>query len=466
MFTEKERKKRTAYRPVVFFLAILLAGELLCGCSAAGERESGSASGLLPGTEAEVPGMEPAPVLDYELPVLLPHILLNRIGYQPDSAKIAVIRGEQLPRQFELVDAATGEVVYTGYLTEQEYDKETKEYNSYGDFSDFAKEGEYYVECDIIGRSYSFVIKEDIYTELMEGALAKLAARRGDLTREDITEACRGVSALLLSYELYAPVYDGENGGATQPALITEIKAYIEWLLNCQDEQTGAILTDGEPDYEKTGWLSAALAKFSYTYQKFDSAYATVCLQAADRAWRCLDKQEVTVSAGVRFYAAAELYRATGQYQYHAAVKTLGEKLLPEAGNEAQVFGTLTYAATKRKVDIDLCGSLLNVLLEEAEVMAQMAKEDIFMAGSSLSKESLPDILWDMLVVSAVDYIITNHEYATIIENNHNYLSGQNESALCYTGGIYGGAAIGESCADTAAYIMMLSEIMSHEQEE
>ncbi len=416
-------------------------------------------------TPSEPNSLKEAPELNYELPSVSPGVLVNQIGYEPDSIKKAIIRGKQLPKQFQIVDIDTNEVVYTGALEAQGYDEATGEYISYGDFSEFNREGEYYIECEIVGQSYPFEIKEMLYTEIIQNSLQYIEEKRESFTKEDIIEVSRSISVLLLSYELYAPVYDSSLKEKEESIIMVEIKNCINWLLSWQDSETGAVMDGETPLILETAWLSAVLAKFSYTYQKYDSVYATVCLQAADRAWLYVAKNTEEILDEI-FYAATELYRATGQYKYHSELKNLGQNLDINVNEEAFVFGTLTYTATRRRVDVDLCAKLTDVLFLRAESIAELSREKVYMVGSGMEEVSLNEVLWDMVVLSSVDYIITNHEYATIIENHQNYLAGQNENALCYISekgsDDPADTPIGESCVNTARYIMMLSEILSH----
>ncbi len=446
-------------------ILLILIAAILSGCSHAGEPAGKGGTGAM-----TMDGMETAPILDYEVPRTMPGVLISQVGYEPSAIKIAVVRGEKLPDSFRIVDASTGEAVYTGRLEAQGYDSDTGEYISYGDFTSWAEEGSYYLECDIVGRSYPFDVKSSLYEELMQNSLDIIAKHRENLSEEDVVEACRCISMLLLSYELFSQTYESGEEGDGEPRIAAEIKKYVEWLLSLQDAETGAVMTKEGYKREETAWLSAVLAKFSYTYQKFDSIYATACLQAADKAWKFLEHDGEDSDDELMFYAATELYRATGRYSYHAAAQSLGENLVPDAQNEVLVLGTLTYAATKRKVNVDLCAGLTGVLFEEAEKIAELSKEDAYMAGSSLEKNSLDDILFQMVVVASIDYIITNHEYATLLEKHHNYLAGENAAALCYVDSgecsAKSASQIGENSVNTARYILILSEIMSHGQEE
>ena len=338
-------KKEPNKRIVLWLLAALAA--VLTGC---GSHDDGGRAQKQETQQAELSGMEAEPVIAYEVPVVLPGILVDRIGYEAFSYKTAVVRGSSLPACFRIVNADTKEVVYTGSLEGAGYDAETKEYNSYGDFSALTEEGVYYVECDMLGRSYSFAIKDAMYEDLMEEAIALLNSRRSHLTEADVLDVCQSVSVLLLSYELFGAVYEGQTAEGKEPSLITLAKSYAEWLITMQDAQTGAILSEGEALWTETAWLSAVLAKFSYTYQKYDSVYATVCLQASDKAWKAIteQKQQKTEENGeggydeVLFYAAAELYRATGRYAYHLKVMELSKDITADADNVALVFGTLS----------------------------------------------------------------------------------------------------------------------------
>ena len=442
-------------------IAFLMTAILLAGCGIAGRTGQ---SGI---TDTTIEWMEEAPVLEYDVPVISPGVLVDQIGYDAVSPKTVIVRGSRLPEEFHIVDSFTGEVVFTGNLEKSEYAEETGEYNSYGDFTAFEQEGTYYIECDIIGRSYEFDIKDGLYEELLEHALDFLHKQRELVTAADVVDICRSLSVLLLSYELYTRVYEKNEGEI--PPLMTELKGYVEELLLLQDMTSGAV-TEGDTEYRtETVWVSAVLAKFSYSYQKYDNTYATVCLQAADRAWRFTEKQGEETEPELRFFAAAELYRATGQSRYYNAANRLGWSLLADRNNRALIFGILTYSATKRRVDMDLCQELMADIFSEAEQIAMEAQTDAYLIGNSVNKAGLEDIFWDTLVLSAIDYIITNQEYATLITRHHNYLAGANETADCYIPSAGGERellqGITTSRFNIAGYIMLLSEMMSHEEE-
>ena len=201
--------------------ALLLTLMLLTGCAAEPrqpERSEDTALKLL----------EEAPVLEYDVPVMTVGVLVNQIGYDADSPKTVVVRGRKLPEEFRVVNASDGETVFTGELEKAEYDEVKGEYNSYGDFTSFAQEGTYYIECDYIGCSYDFEIREGLYEELSARALELLRKKRETVKAADVVDICRCLSVLLLSYELYPQVYGAD--GEEVPPLMAEIRGYVEEL--------------------------------------------------------------------------------------------------------------------------------------------------------------------------------------------------------------------------------------------
>lgn len=454
MFGQGRYRRKTAFLLILVFLT-----GALTGC---GEKSPEKDDTVVNEETVPVPvSMEESPVLSYEVPIMQPGIVLNQIGFDTDSLKTVVFRGRKLPGEFQIINSFTGETVYTGSIEEPLYYEASEEYISHCDFTAFTEQGTYYIKSDILGQSYLFVIKADMTEELMEEAVNRISQIRQQLTAEDIKDVCRGLSVLLLSYELYAPVYNGATGTA-EINLMTEIRASIDWLLTMQDKESGVVMAGEEVLPEETAWVSAVLAKFSYTYQKVDSKYATACLQAADRAWNYLDKMQEAGGGEARFFAAAELFRATGQYKYHTAVKNLGKDIVPEAERSAYLFGTMTYAATKRRVDVKLCAALTKVLFDEAEDIAGRIQADTFFTESI----GMEELLWNMVVISSIDYIITNHEYAVTIAHCNSFLAGENKAAICFIPHEGRDRAaqtdMGASCFYTAEYIMMLSEMMSH----
>ena len=438
--------------------ALLLAMALLSGCGLENKVNNDATGNSNPmenvaegnnagtnGTAAEAPadGDSSAAAgfsVAYELPDMQPGVLVSRSGYPENGRKTVIFRGKKLPGHYEIIDRTEKTVIFTGDLQDVVYNALTEEYNGYGDFSELTTEGEYEIRCDYIGYSYPFTIEKGGLSGKLAEGINELKGPES-LADDEIEEACRTVSLLLLSYELYGSVYTQDAD--TEEAFFAVLRNYIEWLYGKLDNS----------DYEETAWISAVLAKFSYSYQKKDSNYATSCLQAADKAWKTVSQEEDTPPE-LLFYAAGELYRATGQKKYARVQEEAAEKLPETVDNGAQTFGTFTYASTKRKIDVELCGKLLMVLLNRAEEIAACAKDMPYGIGSSITTGEQMQVWWEGVLIASCNYVITNNEYGTLTENYARYFEGINEEAesLLY-----------RTDEETAAYLLLLSEMAGRE---
>lgn len=438
--------------------ALLLAMVLLSGCGlenkvnndatgayANGDNSAASggstANGISAGVQVNGDGSAAAGFsVAYELPDMQPGVLVSRSGYPENGRKTVIFRGKKLPGHYEIIDRTEKTVIFTGDLQDVVYNALTEEYNGYGDFSELTAEGEYEIRCDYIGYSYPFTIEKGGLSGKLAEGINELKGPES-LADDEIEEACRTVSMLLLSYELYGGVYTQDAD--TEEAFFAVLRNYIEWLYGKLDNS----------DYEETAWISAVLAKFSYSYQKKDSNYATSCLQAADKAWKTVS-QEKDTPPELLFYAAGELYRATGQKKYSKVQEEAAERLPETVDNGAQTFGTFTYASTKRKIDVELCGKMLMVLLNRAEEIAACAKDMPYGIGSSITTGEQMQVWWEGVLIASCNYVITNNEYGTLTENYARYFEGINEEAesLLY-----------RTDEETAAYLLLLSEMAGRE---
>lgn len=463
--------------------------------------------------------MEEEPELSYEVPVSIPGILVNQQGYMIGSTKAAVFIGEDIPEVFYVINTQTGETSYTGSVEDRGYNEESQEYNSYGDFTDLTEPGTYYIEAPILGRSYPFIISDTVYDDIFREACKQYYYNRCGITltdeyagegahnachtgkahlredtsvsvdvtggwhqdekgQKDVVTAATAMSVMLLSYELYNESFTDDVGipesGNGIPDILDEIKYEADWLLKMQDQKTGAVYA-GITVYPQNGDIyvepavteaekafAMSLAKFSYVYQPYDTEYATVCLRAADRAWKHARLNASEEIDEWTFAAAAELYRASGQNSYHMIVQTyLNAQNFKEPGNEIVLLGCVTYIATKQRVDVSLCEKIMEMLMTRAESISENARKSVYLTAGGGNRDDNDRVLLEMLYLTVVDHIISNHEYATVIENHLHYFLGRNEQAVSYledTGN--GSPCIMKQFDADSRLIFMLSEIV------
>lgn len=434
-----------------------------------------------------------SPEFDYEVPESLPGILVDQVGYACGSNKLAMINSEQPPETFALVDAQSGREVFTGKV-ESKGDDETLNLSiSYADFTEYNTPGTYYIQAASLGQSYAFQIAENPFEELFSKVFLKYYANRCGLTlseelvgeaahnachsREaqmkdeamirrdvsggwhmdeigsrDVAKGCKTVNSLLLAYELYPDAFGDAMGipesGNGIPDLLDEVKYEIDWLFKMQDEKSGAVYASvSSVDNKTAGYIlyidgitmdatihfAASMAKFSYLYQSYDHEFATRCLKAADRAYRYAEQYLADISQEQYFHAAAELYRATGAYQYHNVVKAYLElNSEPDLENDFAFWGCVTYLSTKQKVDMNLCNTMIQNLMRKVEVISYASKTSRFLVRTDEKQGSHAGLLRDMTRLAVVDHIITNHEYATVLENHLHYMLGRNLQSISY----------------------------------
>ncbi|MBO6240089.1 MAG: glycoside hydrolase family 9 protein [Butyrivibrio sp.] len=321
---------------------------------------------------------------DYEAPVQTPNILVDQTGFLPDSDKVVIFRGKELPETFTVCRLEDGESCYEGEVLKKSFDQELGVNFAVGYFTDLTEEGDYYIYADHLGESYSFSVSQTTISDLFNEACKKFYYNRcgialsesyaGDNTHSachtsaarlqeddsiqlDVTggwhmdeQADRDTNVgskiaenFLLAYEMDEEVFTDDIGipesGNGIPDILDEVRYEVEWLLKMQDEKTGgeygAAITDSSKggdiftypvvvtpvSMEATINFAAMMARFSYFYQQYDPEFATVCLRAADKAWNCyLMNQNIEDSAV--FKAAAQLYRATGNQDYEAVLNS------------------------------------------------------------------------------------------------------------------------------------------------
>lgn len=106
-------------------------------------------------------------------------VKVNQVGYNPDDTKVFVTKYDKEITEFEILDAASKEVVYTGTFTDEfTNSKSGGGAQRTGDFSDFTTPGTYIVSVEGIGESYEFTIAENIYDDMYKDVVRMLYLQR------------------------------------------------------------------------------------------------------------------------------------------------------------------------------------------------------------------------------------------------------------------------------------------------
>ncbi len=448
----------------------LCIGLLLSGCSSRGADYAlgtGDHGLVMPEGETEA---------SYEVPTVGPNVFVDCLGYEPDSEKIVIFRGEEIPETFEIRDAESRETVYTGKVKNRGTVESPGEYNYYGDFSGLKEPGNYYVQIDTYGESYPFVIHDNLYYSLFKRSCEKLYALRsaageragwnikGTGEKKEI-DVCQCMYKLLFSYEMFPGVYTDDMGipesGNGVPDILDECRYEAEWLLRRAQ-------ADSEGSGISCCYRAAVLSKYAYLTKNMDTSFAGECQKAAEAAWKSVSK-DLAVPDDLVVLAASELYRVTGSRQYLSPAEEYLRNSAEKTGrlSEPEFFGGVTYMNTRSQVDVDLCDVIIKKIMQEAEEIAEKSKTDSFFVYAGDGEADRETLLGEMLRICVVNHVITNHEYNRVIENHFHYLMGRNPESVCHVsyweGQTIESGDIMEDPVQNASFIFMLSELLSNQ---
>ena len=398
---------------------------MLCGCGYWEEVQEQESSVPYTGAVA----MEETPVVDYVVPQMSVNILVDLEGYSTEGKKEVAVKGRELPEEFRLVDASTGEAVYRGALAGTAYLEAEELAIGYADFSDFSEEGKYYLECDIIGQSYRFEIQEQHIEKLFLKSYERMASacRAGTLPVEDAI-------LVLEAYEWYSEIFPDVNHDNT-PDILADFRTWVTYM-------------EAEPDIEETALYAAFLAKFSYNYQNFDRQYATDCLKRASTVFGQI-KNDAGKEAD-SFFALTELYRATALSTYGNRIIEYKNLLKSDSAYLAEtgyLYGGMTYIVTRQKVDMDMCEIFMIDMKAQAEEISNLYQD--MLHPVNVRNSGTEDLLKRAIEVSCANYVTNNYQYTGIVEEFLHYLMGENLDSVNFY----------EQDSEKAEYLLLLAQL-------
>lgn len=279
-------------------------------------------------------------------------ILVNQVGYTSDRAKTAVFRQITDEKEFSVVNADSGQTVYTGQLYGEKNYTAGDETVWYGDFSDVTAEGNYYITCGNLDKSYTFSISDNVYDNITDDLVRMFYLQRcgteikdtdfshpachtgkakvygtndyidvtggwhdaGDYGRYTVA-AAKAVADLLYAYgnnpSLFSDSVNIPESGNGVPDILDETRYELEWMLKMQDQTTGGVhhkvTCENFPGYvmpqnetaelivtpvssTSTADFCASMALAYQYYKDYDKDFAEKCLNAAEKAWNYLEK--------------------------------------------------------------------------------------------------------------------------------------------------------------------------------
>lgn len=292
----------------------------------------------------------------------------------------------------------------------------------------------------------------------------------------------KAVADLLLAEEFYPqafkiPLPIPESDGV-MPDMLHECRFELEWMLRMQENATGGVyhkLTtlqfppgDTMPEDDTadlyvspisstaTACFAGVMALAARRYHPYDEAFAASCLKSAEKAWVWLEhhpdypgfRNPPTISTGEygdeqdadeRYWAAAELYRTTGQANYHDACQQLADSTqafdLYELGwTNMSGYGTIAYLFTEREQSPELAARLREGLLQRADELSAVCMKDGY--GISLLPEQY---IWGS------NMLLMNHAMLLLVANRLSGSAVYERHALEHIHYVFGANVVGMS---------------------
>lgn len=443
-----------------------------------------------------------------------PSIMTDQVGYQPDETKTAVFRDVTNETSFSVVNANSGQVVYTGELSAPTFYSSADENNWTGDFSAVTEAGTYYITCGGLDQSYSFTIGNDVYDSLLDDSVKMLYLQRCGTQVEDSTfghAAChdtlatvyhtnekidvsggwhdagdygryvvpgaKSVADLLIAYDANPELFSDSIGipesGNGVPDVLDEVRYELEWMLKMQDSQTGGVhhkvSCENFPGYvmpemetdelivtpvstTATADFCASMAMAYEYYQKFDKDFAEKCLNAAKNAWAFLQENpnfifsnpsDITTGdygdtsdIDERYWAAAQMWRATGEDTYRTALESMRVQTgmdWMEVGDYGNI-AILTMDGVD--TDSDLYTRAKTSILKEADQMKGLSQSNPY--GVSVSRYnwgSNMGVATSGMILNLAYQMTENSTYLDTSRSNLHYLLGNNAMGECFVTG-------------------------------
>ncbi len=292
---------------------------------------------------------------------------------------------------------------------------------------------------------------------------------------------------LLWTYEMFGPRIQKktlnlpESGNGT-PDILNEIRWNLDWMLSMQaadggvwhkqtsenfcafimpedDKLTSYVIGTGTEPFKSscaTGDFAAVMAIAARVYRPFDAAFSTTALAAAKRAWVWLEKNPavlfhnpkgiLTGDYGDRdcsdeiFWAAAELWRTTGEAAYaqyftaHAPgfLRSIGPANPPNWGNVA-ALGLWTYALSG--VKSPLADEIRSTSVEAADALVDRTRQSPYRHDMTTkdynwgSNSNAANYGLQLLVANALH---PDPRYVDAAAENLHYILGRNTLSLSF----------------------------------
>ncbi len=187
---------------------------------------------------------------------------------------------------------------------------------------------------------------------------------------------------------------------------------------------------------------AAVLAKAAYILEDWESA--DIAKEKAERFFKEAETGQADEGEPVaaRLWAAAELYRLTGQKTYRSVVDAIAMDVVPEGFTfeEPGYFGLFAYLMAPYPTNYNVCTNMMNEVFLEANELIKIPIDEEF-ADTRIDDKTMANdektamrMLEEAFLVTMTDYVSVSVEYKGFVQNRLNYIYGANLSGIDFTG--------------------------------
>lgn len=404
-------------------------------------------------------------------------IKIDLLGYQTNDIKKAYFDKGNVGDIFEVVNVKSKETVFTGKIDS----KKT------GDFSQLTECGTYYIEAPFIGRSGQFCIIEDKYASLSVELYQKSLAYANN-NQSDFEKRVQILLWILRYADVYTDdepysVFATEGNTDKKPEYLKDCEKAAGGLMNQAEKYASdeVVKSDDDYDLDTFAFYSCLMAMLYDKMQEYDATLANTYLNEAVRSYNLVEQRKAElIDESFLFYAAAGLYRYTGQSKYRIITEEYlknnpeRELFLTNAStkelraDEAYVHGLVSYLRTTNPVDMDLCEKGMKHLMRTAEQFDESIQSENY---DGIGDDCRSRILTDRLsIIAIVEHVIVSQEYNRILKNAIHGFGGCNKEGKIYLtdrGIIHEGVDEAQSDAlNASAYFYLLGQITESDYKE
>ena len=295
-----------------------------------------------------------------------------------------------------------------------------------------------------------------------------------------VVAGSKAVADLLLAYDNNPSIFTDSVGIPESnngiPDILDEVRYELEWLLKMQDLSTGGVhhkVTCANfpgyvmPQYETdelivTPVTTTATADFcavmsmAYEYYKnIDEYFADICLERSKLAYQFLEENPnliyqnpTDITTGdygdtndrdERYWAAAQLFKATGDSKYLQNFETMASSIVSNGLDWTTVgeYGNIAYLSTNSELkSSEIVEKISSSVLRNADGLVNIANNDGY--NVSISKFNWGSNM--TIANNGVDLYFANSikqsdDYINIANEQLNYLLGKNTLGISFVTG-------------------------------